>query len=175
MNRASACPGRWQRYGPAQPSAEGASETGSAAVELTLLTPLIVLMLVLVVYAGRGVNAHGQVDSAAHTAARAASIARTPAAAVTAAEQAIAPELTGSGPCTAVTVEVDTSHFRPGGVARATVVCQLDQSDLAAGLPIPGRRTFTATASAPIDLYRSVITARLPTGGPVLPRAGERT
>ncbi|WP_285224242.1 TadE/TadG family type IV pilus assembly protein [Frankia sp. Mgl5] len=175
MNRSSARPDRWQRCGPAQPSAEGASDTGSAAVELTLLTPLIILLLVLIIYAGRAVNARGQVDSAAHTAARAASIARTPTQARAAAQAAIAPDLTGAGPCTALTVQVDTSQFHPGGVARATVVCQLDQSDLAAGLPIPGQRTLTATASAPIDLYRTVITARLPTGGPVLARIGERT
>ncbi|MEX5713816.1 hypothetical protein AB1484_38005 [Parafrankia sp. FMc6] len=124
---------------------------------------------------GTAVTTRGQVDSAAHTAARAASIARTPAAAVTAAEQAIAPDLTSAGPCTTVTVQVDTSQFHPGGVARATVACLVDQSDLAAGLPIPGQRTFIATASAPIDLYRTITTARLPTGGPVLARIGERT
>ncbi|MEX5713806.1 TadE/TadG family type IV pilus assembly protein [Parafrankia sp. FMc6] len=60
MNHPSARPGRAgqpQRYGPARPGAVGEGETGSAAVELTLLTPLIILMLLLIVYAGRGVNA----------------------------------------------------------------------------------------------------------------------
>ncbi|OHV31608.1 hypothetical protein CC117_25680 [Parafrankia colletiae] len=134
-------------------------DRGSAAVELTLLTPLIVLLLLLIVYAGRAVNARGQVDTAAHTAARAASIARTPTQARTAAEQALAADLTpDAGPCTRVTVTVDTSQFHAGGVVRATVDCQLDQSDLAAGLPLPGQR-ITATASAPIDVYRSVALA----------------
>lgn len=147
--------GRRPRSEPVRPGTDG--DTGSAAVELTLLAPLIILLLLLIVYAGRAVNARGQVDAAAHTAARAASIARSPAQAVAAAAQAIAPDLAGSdGPCAALTVQVDTSQFRPGGVVRATVACRLDQSDLAAGLPIPGQRTLTTTASAPVDVYRGV-------------------
>ncbi|CUU60862.1 Flp pilus assembly protein TadG [Parafrankia irregularis] len=144
------------RHGaPARPGTD--QDAGSAAVELTLLAPLIILMLLLIVYAGRAVNARGQVDTAAHTAARAASLARTPTLAIAAAQAAVAPDLTGNtGPCTALTVEVDTSQFRPGGVVRATVACRLDQSDLAAGLPVPGGRTVTAAAAVPIDLYRGV-------------------
>ncbi|WP_018504998.1 TadE/TadG family type IV pilus assembly protein [Parafrankia discariae] len=155
MNRIFWLSGRPPHGEPVQPDADG--DAGSAAIELTLLAPLIILLLLLIVYAGRAVNARGQVDTAAHTAARAASIARSPAQAVAAAEQAVAPDPAGSdGPCTALTVQVDTSQFRPGGVVRATVECRLDQSDLAAGLPIPGQRTLTTTASAPIDVYRGI-------------------
>ncbi|KPM50201.1 hypothetical protein ACG83_41630, partial [Frankia sp. R43] len=138
---------------------------------LTLLAPLIILMLLLIVYAGRAVNARGQVDTAAHTAARAASLARTPALALAAAQAAVAPDLNRStGPCTALTVEVDVSQFRPGGVVRATVACQLDQSDLAAGLPVPGERTLTTTATVPIDVYRGV-TATAASKPPASPEA----
>ena len=63
-------------------------ETGSAAVELTLLTPLFVLFLLLVVAAGRMATARADVDGAARDAARAASDARDAASADRASREA---------------------------------------------------------------------------------------
>ena len=54
-----------------------ADERGSAAIELVLLVPALMLMLLFAVAGGRVAIAHGSVQQAAADAARAASIART--------------------------------------------------------------------------------------------------
>jgi hypothetical protein len=66
-------------------------------VEFVLMVPLLVMLLLFLVLAGRVVEAHGQVDGAARDAARAASIARSPAAAQAAADQAVAADVTWCG------------------------------------------------------------------------------
>ncbi len=134
----------------------GQFDAGSAAVELTLLAPLVVLLLLLIVAGSRGTTARGQIDAAAAAAARAASAARTPADATTAAETAARSGLgVGTPACRTMTVTADTSDFVRGGLARATVSCQVDFTDLA-GLRLPLARTLTSTATSPVDLYRAV-------------------
>ena len=54
-------------------------ERGAVATELVLLTPLLIVMLLFVVALGRLAGARINVDGAAAQAARAASIATTPA------------------------------------------------------------------------------------------------
>jgi Flp pilus assembly protein TadG len=129
------------------------SDRGSAAVEITLLTPLLVLMLLFVVFLGRVTEAQAVISDAAHQAARAASIAPTPAAAQ--ARQAAATALSGRGlACRHFTVTVDLAGFRPGGSVRATVTCTTGLSDLAL-LDVPGSRTLSASFTSVIDTYRS--------------------
>ncbi|CAO5240131.1 TadE/TadG family type IV pilus assembly protein [Frankia sp. AgKG'84/4] len=129
---------------------------GSAAVELTLLAPLVVLLLLLIVAGARGADARGQVDAAAAAAARAASAARSPAEATAAAQTAARSGLTvGTPACRTMTVTLDVTDFVRGGLARATVSCQVDLTDLA-GLRLPLARTLTSTATSPVDLYRAV-------------------
>ena len=70
-------------------------ERGSAAAELVLVTPLLFLLLLFAVAAGRLVQARLDVDSAAQQAARAASLARTPAAASAQATQVAQAALAG--------------------------------------------------------------------------------
>ncbi len=65
------------------------------AVEFVLMVPLLLLLLVFLVMAGRIVEAHGEVDGAARDAARAASIARSPQAAQAAANAAVAADING--------------------------------------------------------------------------------
>ncbi|MCK9921183.1 pilus assembly protein [Frankia sp. AgPm24] len=143
-------PSRRRRRTPAR------RDGGSAAIELTLLSPLIVLLLLVIVAAARGADARGQVDAAAAAAARAASAARSPAQATQAAQAAARSGLTiGSHTCRTVTVTVDTSSFVRGGLARATVSCQIDLADLV-GLRLPATRTLTATATSPLDVYRGL-------------------
>src|ERR1700730_12237038 len=50
---------------------------GTAALELLILAPVVLLLIVLVIAAGRTALAQGSVDAAARGAARQASIART--------------------------------------------------------------------------------------------------
>uniref|UniRef100_UPI001EF46B16 TadE/TadG family type IV pilus assembly protein n=1 Tax=Frankia sp. CiP3 TaxID=2880971 RepID=UPI001EF46B16 len=68
-----------------RPYREG-RDAGSAAVELTLLAPLLILLLLLVVAAGRQVQARLLVDAAARQAARAATASRSPVQAARAAD-----------------------------------------------------------------------------------------
>jgi Flp pilus assembly protein TadG len=64
-------------------------------VEFVLLVPLLLLLMLFLVMAGRIIEAHGEVDGAARDAARAASIARRPQAAQAAADSAVAADING--------------------------------------------------------------------------------
>ena len=132
------------------------AEGGSAATELTLLAPVLVMVLVLVaVVAHRVVDARLRLDSAAHHAARAASIERSAAGAERAADDLAATVLGSAGPgCADLAVVTDTSGFRAGGTVTVTVSCSVD---LTGGLllGVPGRTDVTATATQPLDTFRS--------------------
>lgn len=136
----------------------GRDERGSAAVEVVLLVPSLMLMLLLAVAGGRVALAHGSVQQAAADAARAASIARTSGTAQATAQQAVTATLANQGlQCTNVTVSIDTSGFgapvgTPASVS-ATVRCSVLLSDL--GVPgLPGTRDVEATMSSALDTYR---------------------
>ncbi len=128
-------------------------QTGGAAVELTLVTPLLILLLVFVVGLGRLASSRIDVNVAAHDAARAASIARDPADASRAAKDAAESTLHGVT-CATLDVAVDTSAFHPGGSVAVRVTCTVDLGDLGA-LHMPATTTVSARFSSPIDLYRS--------------------
>jgi Flp pilus assembly protein TadG len=131
-------------------------ERGSAAVELVLLTPALVVMLLFVVAVGRLAQAKGDVEAAARDAARAASIARGPDSARVDGEAAAQRRLDeGSVTCRTLDVAVPTDAFRPGGVVSANVTCVVDLGELTM-LRIPGTRTVAATFAEPVDTYRAV-------------------
>lgn len=134
-------------------------DRGSTSVEIAILVPVIVLVGMLVVAAGRVHSAQQAVDHAAATAAREASLARTPGSATTAA-RATANQVLAQRDlaCESTTVTVNTSGLdaRPGtlGLVRATVRCTVPLSDL--GVPgLPGSKTLTATMASAVDPYRS--------------------
>lgn len=133
-------------------------DAGSTTLEVVVLTPVLLLMLTVLVAAGRLAMAGQGVQLAADQAARSASIARTStdarSEAVTLATATLAQQ---SLACTSLTVAVDTSGFglpvgTPATVS-ATVTCLVPLGDLA--LPgVPGTRSVTATAASPLDTYR---------------------
>jgi Flp pilus assembly protein TadG len=134
------------------------TDTGSVTLELAILAPAVLLLLGLVVVAGRLAIAHQSIDHAAQTAARAATLARDPATAAASATRSAHAELdAGDLHCTSLTVAVDTDGFavpvgRPASVT-ATVTCTVTLAGLA--VPgIPGTRRVTATATSPLDTYR---------------------
>jgi Flp pilus assembly protein TadG len=132
------------------------NERGSATVELVILTPLLILLLLFVVALGRLAGARIDVDGVAAQAARAASIARGPQAAVSSAQQTAAAALSSQHvTCAHLAVSVDTTDFAPGGSVAVTVSCAVDLADLT-GLDMPGTETVTNRAVSPIDQYRSV-------------------
>jgi Flp pilus assembly protein TadG len=129
-------------------------ERGSAAAELVLVTPFLFLLLLFAVAAGRLVQARLDVDSAAEQAARAASLARTPAAASAQATSVAQAALAGqSVTCSPAVITPDTTDFTPGGEVTVQVSCTVHLSDLSL-LHVPGTETITATFTSPIDTYR---------------------
>ena len=134
------------------------SDSGSAATELVLLTPALVAMLLLVVMGGRYAQARADVDAAARDAARAGSIARGPDSASADGEDAARARLhEGDVTCRTLNVVLDTADFRAGGSITATVTCIVDLADLS-GLKLPASRTFTASFTEPVDVYRGTNT-----------------
>lgn len=130
------------------------TDRGNIAVELVLLTPLLLALLMFIVGLGRIAEARSHVTGAARDAARAASQQRTPAAARAAAEQTATADLTGAGlTCADLTIVTDTSTFTPGGAVRVDVGCIADLRDLI-GVGLPTSKTLHATAAAPLETYR---------------------
>ena len=136
-----------------------AADAGSAAVELLLATPLVLVVIAVIVFGGRVWVARQAVTSAAAEAARTASIARTAAQARAGAATGAAQNLADQDVhCLTQTVRVDLTGFTapvgtPASVS-ATVTCVVDLADLA--VPgIPGSQTVTATMTSPLDTYRA--------------------
>jgi Flp pilus assembly protein TadG len=125
-------------------------------VEMAVLAPVLVVLLLFVVAVGRLVVARQEVDNAAVDAARAASIATSPAGASQAATQIASADLSGDGvTCATFATTVGTGDFVPGGTVGVHVTCTSSLSGLSL-LRLPGSETLVSSATAPIDLYRTV-------------------
>ncbi|GGM20346.1 TadE/TadG family type IV pilus assembly protein [Micromonospora yangpuensis] len=151
----------------------GRSDRGSVSVEVTILAPAFLSLIVLAGVAGRTAIAAEAIDSAAHHAARAASISRDADSAEAAARRAAREQLDWSGlSCTGAPAVTFTGSVegRPAtfddafdsavgesSAVTVRVTCTVSFTDL--NLPaIPGmptRRTVTAAFTSPLDRYRS--------------------
>lgn len=135
------------------------AERGSVTAEAVLIAPVLFMLLVFVaVVVHRGVDARLCLDDAAHQAARAASLQRTPAAATTAAEATATSALAHAGLVCRDAVVSTTTSSSPGSTVVVSVQCTVDFGQ-ALVLGVPGSRTFSAAASEIIDTYRSQLTA----------------
>jgi Flp pilus assembly protein TadG len=133
-----------------------ARESGSAALEVVLLTPIFLLLLAFVVGLGRLGSAAGEVTAAARDAARAASIERSAGAASAAARDAALESLRGHDlTCDDPSVETDVTDFRPGGTVVVALACRVGLDDVVAA-GFPGTRVLRARVTASIDRYRGV-------------------
>jgi len=135
-------------------TASSRGERGSAAVELVVVTPVLILFLLLYLGFGRITRAEQLVDDAASQAARAATLNYlNPGGAQAAAEQAVTQALAAGGlACSSDQVTVDTGNDRPGGSITVQLSCHADLSQaVAAGLP--GSVVLTASSTSPIDVY----------------------
>ncbi|SFO88732.1 TadE family protein [Amycolatopsis rubida] len=134
------------------------SDTGSISVEAAVLVPVVLFVGLLIVAGARVGSAQQAVDNAASAAARAASIARSPAAAQHAGTRVARERLAREGmSCQESSVSVDARQIALGraGQVRATVECRVALSDL--GLPIPeGTRTITGSFTSFADPYRGI-------------------
>ncbi|GGM12342.1 TadE/TadG family type IV pilus assembly protein [Promicromonospora citrea] len=133
-------------------------ERGNVAINTAVVFPMLLLIALLLVMAGRIVLAEGVVQSAANEAARAASISRTADVAQVQATSTATSTLTNSGVrCAQTAVRPTTDAFAlplgTVGTITVRVECVVPLSDL--GLPgAPGTRTISATGTSVLDAYR---------------------
>lgn len=129
-------------------------ERGTAAIELVLVAPVLIVIMLFVVGLGRMAHARQQIDAVAADSARAASLERNTAQSANAARVAAEASLGDAGvSCTELDVHVDLDNYQPGGQVRVLVSCKAKLGDVAlAGFP--GTRKFTAEAVVPIESHR---------------------
>lgn len=133
------------------------NDRGSVSTEMAaVMVAFLGGFLLLVVFAGRVAQAENDVRSAAHVAARAASLTGNPERAETEARRAAEANLATSGmSCRdGLDITVDLDQFRPGGWVGVTIDCHASFSDVAS-LAVPGERSFSATSVEVIDSYRA--------------------
>lgn len=135
-------------------TARRADDRGSAAVELAIVTPVLLGMLMLAVFGGRVVWAERQVQAAASSAARAASQQGSLTMGQQVAEDVVAENLEDAGvSCAQVEpVGFPQPDFRPGGHVSVTVTCTADVSSVA--VVGAGHITFSHTSTEVIDTLR---------------------
>lgn len=130
-------------------------ERGTMAIEVVILTPVLVAAIMMIAAGARFVDARGQTNHAAFAAARAASLTTNQEAAVRAGTQAAQRSMSERGhACAQLDVAIDAAHFISGGDVRASVSCRADLSDLV-GFGLPGSKTFSFTAVVPLEEHRS--------------------
>lgn len=129
------------------------SDDGTLAVEAAIVAPVLLMLMLLVVYAGRAAQTDADVRSAAARAARAASLTADPSAADSAARDiAVANLATAGVACASTDIAVD-ADMRAGGTVTVTIGCEVANADLAM-LAVPGTRWSSATASQVVDTHR---------------------
>lgn len=128
-------------------------QDATLAVEAAIVAPVLLVLILLVVYAGRAAQTDADVRSAAARAARAASLTGDGTAAEIAATEIAAANLTTAGIDCATTDIAVTADIRAGGSVTVQVSCEVSNTDLAM-LTVPGSRWSTATATQVVDTYR---------------------
>jgi hypothetical protein len=133
----------------------GPDERGAAAVEMVLITPLLLVLLLVMVLLGRFAVARTDLDGAARDASRAASLARSlPDAEVAARDAAVAVLSSRDVTCRSLDVVLD-GDFSSGGWVGAEVSCALDLSELSL-LAVPGTKVMSSRFVAPLETYRGL-------------------
>lgn len=131
-------------------------DRGSLTVELVVLTPVLLLLVVGSLVFGRVSEARQQVVEAARAGAEAAAVLPSVGTAQWVGSMNAVIDLIGrTHTCAHVAISIDTGDFVPGGTVTVHVACQVLLSDL--GMPgVPGSTVVSASATAPMDPYRSV-------------------
>ena len=126
-------------------------------VELVLTLPMLILMLWFLVYCGRLSDTRLRIEDAAHQAARAATLDRSPSSATADARSTAATALSDAG-VTCQRLSVTTSGtLQAGSTVTVAVSCTVGLHDLAL-LQVPGTTTLTAQFASPVDVYRQTTT-----------------
>jgi len=132
------------------------NERGTAAVELALLAPVLLVLVAVVSAAGRMVETKSAVLSVAREAARAAAEAPNAAAAHDAAIVTAQQVAEGLGLDTArLSIVQDPHGFARGALYEVSVSYQVSMADLPGLGLLPGSVTLGAEHAELIDTYRS--------------------
>lgn len=135
------------------PTREVHAETGAVATELAVLTPVLVLMMLFVVFAGRLGQAEQDLTHAVAEAARVAAIERGGDVA-SRTRLTVTRNLAASGvDCRSLEIFLDGQPPRAGATVGVTARCEVDMTGVA-GLGLPRRRVLRATAVEVVDTYR---------------------
>ena len=131
-------------------------EGGSMALELTIVTPALLAVLLLVAAAGRVTSAKNDVTSASAVAARAGSLRQEPEAAMADAVSVAKANLVQSGTGCADRPDqvVDVSELLPGGRVVVTVTCRVSLADLGL-LGVPVTKSVVSKSVVVVDTRRS--------------------
>jgi len=132
-------------------------ERGSASLELVIIAPGLLVIICVLVFAGRVAMAHQALDAAAADAVRAASIARTRSAANGDASRAATSSLNNHLKCSTLGVRVNTAGFDAPVGTPATITADLSCSVYLADLAvpgIPGHLDIHSSAASSLDTYR---------------------
>lgn len=137
-------------------------DRGSAqpALELVLITPMLLVIILIGVAVGRADTGQSRVQQAAAAGARAATTQHTVLDAHNTATRVVDETLREQGiDCTSRDVTIDAAAITtpPGNPAHITVTVACEVSWQGLGIPgWPGSRTVTATATSPLDPRREV-------------------
>jgi Flp pilus assembly protein TadG len=127
-----------------------ADERGSMAVEVVLLTPVLVAFLLLVVAFGRYVAVQGDMEAAARDAAREASLQFSSGAASSAARKVVTDSLDDGTNCEQIDVG---GSWQPGGEVVVRMHCTVSLSGLGL-IGLPGDVGIDTESAVPLDPYR---------------------
>lgn len=125
-------------------------DRGLSTVEVVILAPVMILFILVLVAFGQLVDGRGAIDGAARDAARAGSIQKDHATAMSEAQKAADADLSDvcSGP---VSVVQTSEGFAPDTIFTVEVSCEVRGLAML-GLDIP--TTLSASFSSPLDPFR---------------------
>jgi Flp pilus assembly protein TadG len=119
------------------------------AVEVVILTPVLMMFVMLIVACGRYVAVQGDIQATARDAVRAASLERDYSTAYAAAGEVVRQSLDRDTACSGFTL----TGFAQGGVAQVDLDCTVSYAGLGL-IGLPGTVSVDAVSNAPIDVYR---------------------
>lgn len=121
------------------------------AVEVVILTPVLLMFIYLIVAGGRYVAVQGEVEATARDAARAASFERSFGAAQAVAADVMNSSLDPDVSCQGLSF--GGTSFVAGGQVTVTLDCRVSYDGLGL-IGLPGSVSVDGTSTAPLDQYR---------------------
>lgn len=129
----------------------GRGERGSMAVEVVILTPVLMSFVLLIVAFGRYVAVTGDIEATARDAARAASMETDSTAARQRAVNVVNAGLEDGMSCAAL--DMAGTDWQPGGEVVVRLTCRVSYDGLGL-IGLPGGVDVETTSVAPLDPYR---------------------